>query len=210
MEFAAAFDRMPVVAILRGIRPAEAVDIGAALVKAGISLIEVPLNSPDAFRSIEAMAAAHGDRAMIGAGTVFTAGELVNLAAVGGRFAVSPHTDAGLLDAAAQIGLVSMPGAATPSEIATALRHGAAAVKLFPGEALTPAVLKALRAVFPASVRLCPVGGVGLNTLSQWWLAGASGFGIGSGLYKPGMGAADVGELAGKYVTALEQLRAAQ
>ena len=207
MNFDVAFAHMPLVAILRGIRPDEAVEVCGALVDAGVSMIEVPLNSPDAFRSIEAMAARFGAAALIGAGTVFTPAELVNLAAVGGRFAVSPHTDADLLDTAARLGLASMPGAATPSEVATALRHGAAAVKLFPGEGLSPAVLKALRAVFAADVKLCPVGGVNLGNMGDWWGAGASGFGIGSGLYKPGMPAAEIGRLAAQYVAALTELR---
>ncbi len=208
ITFDKAFQTLPLIAILRGIEPVEAEDVCRALVDAGLTLIEVPLNSPDAFRSIERMAAVAGQTTLIGAGTVFTAGELVNLAAVGGRFAVSPHTDPELLDAARRIGLDTFPGAATASEIAAALRHGAAAVKLFPGEAIPVPALKALRAVYPPAVRLCPVGGVNLDNMASWWTAGASGFGIGSGLYKPGMKAQDIGRLASQYVSRLKELKA--
>lgn len=205
-DFDAALAALPLVAILRGLRPDEAAAIGEALVEAGFRLIEVPLNSPEPFRSIETLAKRLAERAVVGAGTVTTAAEVARLADAGGRLLVSPHFDAEVVRAGKAAGLVAVPGVATPSEGFAALRAGADALKLFPAEALPPAVLKAWRAVFPPAVRLLPVGGIGPDSLAPYAAAGASGFGLGSALYRPGMGPRDVGASARRFVEAWRAL----
>lgn len=201
--FDAAFGRCPLVAILRGVRPDEVVAIGEALVGAGFTLIEVPLNSPDPLDSIAALAAAMGDRAVVGAGTVLTADQVAAVREAGGRMIVSPNTNCDVIRASAAAGLASLPGFATPSEAFAALDAGATALKLFPAEAASPAVLKAMKAVLPPAVRVLPVGGVGPGNMAEWLAAGAAGFGLGSTLYKPGMIAAEVGERARTAIGAL-------
>ncbi|MBK9081847.1 MAG: 2-dehydro-3-deoxy-6-phosphogalactonate aldolase [Rhizobiales bacterium] len=202
MNFVEAMAELPLVAILRGVKPDEAVPIGAALVAEGFRLIEVPLNSPDPFVSIQSLQAAFGDRAVIGAGTVIRADDVDRLAATGARLCVSPHTDVCVIRQARQAGLIALPGAATPSEGFAALAAGADALKLFPAEAMPPAVVKAWRAVFPREVALLPVGGVTPESMAGWRAAGAGGFGLGSALYKPGMGVADVAARARAFVGA--------
>ncbi len=194
--FDAAFDRCPLVAILRGVRPDEVVAIGEALVGAGFTLIEVPLNSPDPLDSIAALAAAMGDRAVVGAGTVLTVDQVAAVRGAGGRMIVAPNTNPDVIRAGAAAGLVSLPGFATPSEAFAALDAGATALKLFPAEAASPAVLKAMKAVLPPAVRVLPVGGIGPGNMAEWLAAGAAGFGLGSTLYQPGMAAAEVGNRA--------------
>ncbi|PCD03113.1 2-dehydro-3-deoxy-6-phosphogalactonate aldolase [Sphingomonas spermidinifaciens] len=201
-DFAAAFAAMPLVAILRGVEPHEVVAIGDALVEAGFTLIEVPLNSPDPFASIEALARAHGDRAMIGAGTVLTPGDVGRVADAGGRMVVSPNTDVSVIAETARRGMASLPGYFTPSEAFAALQAGATALKLFPAEAATPTVLKAQRAVLPKQVPVLAVGGIGPDTMAPWRAAGADGFGLGSALYKRGATAAEVGVAARAFVKA--------
>ncbi len=208
-RFTAAFEAQPLVAILRGLRPERAAETAEALVAAGFTLIEVPLNSPEPFASIAAMVEAAGARALIGAGTVFDDGDLSGLADAGGAFAVSPHTNEALIRTAKDMRLAVMPGAATASEIATADRAGADAIKLFPGEAVSPEVLKALRAVYPDTVRLCPVGGVTVETMASYWAAGASGFGVGGALFKPGLATAELLERARAFVAEMAACRAA-
>ena len=202
MNFAEAMADLPLVAILRGVKPDEVEDIGEALVGEGFRLIEVPLNSPDPFASIARLQAAFGSRAMIGAGTVLHAADVDRLAATGAKLCVSPHTDVCVIRQAKQAGLVALPGAATPSEAFAALAAGADALKLFPAEAMTPAVVKAWRAVLPREVALLPVGGVTPESMAGWRAAGAGGFGLGSALYKPGASAADVAARARAVVSA--------
>lgn len=202
MNFAAAFAELPLIAILRGVKPDEVEPIGAALVGEGFRLIEVPLNSPEPFESIARLQARFGAAAVIGAGTVTRIEDVRRLAATGAQLCVSPHTDVALIRAARAAGLVALPGAATPSEGFAALAGGADALKLFPAEAAPPAVVKAWRAVFPKTVPLLPVGGVTSDNMAPWRAAGADGFGLGSALYKPGMSAAQVGATARAFVSA--------
>lgn len=206
-DFAAALQRCPVIAILRGITPDEVADVGAALVDAGIAIIEVPLNSPEPLRSIGRFAERWGVECLIGAGTVMTPAEVTAVAGAGGRLIVMPHGDAAVIRAAKAAGLACVPGAATPTEGFAALAAGADALKLFPAEAIPPAVVGAWRAVFPAELPLIPVGGIGAGNMAQYWLAGAAGFGVGSSLYKPGRPAADIARNARKLVEAAEAAR---
>ncbi len=195
-------DRLPLIAILRGLMPAEAPAIGDALIEAGLRIIEVPLNSPDPLRSIEAMAARFGKRALIGAGTVLQVEQVAQVAAAGGRLIVMPHADPAVIRAAKRAGLWCVPGVATPTEAFAALAAGADALKLFPAELVTPSVLKALRAVLPPAVQLLPVGGITPRNLGAYVAAGASGFGLGSALYLARSTPAQVGSNARDFVTA--------
>lgn len=201
--FDAAFAACPLIAILRGVRPDEVVAIGEELVAAGFTLIEVPMNSPDPLDSVARLVAALGDRAMIGAGTVLTVDQVAAMRDAGGRMVISPNTNIDVIRASAAAGLVSLPGIATPSEAFAALGAGATALKLFPAEAASPVVLKAMRAILPKDVRVLPVGGIVPEGMAPWREAGAAGFGLGSALYKPGMTAAEVGIRARAFVTAL-------
>ena len=190
-RFAAAMHHLPLVAILRGVRPDEAVAIGRALFDAGWRLIEVPLNSPEPLRSIEALVQALPE-ALVGAGTVLTPAAAREVHAAGGRMIVAPNFDAAVVRESVRLGMVSLPGVMSPTEMFAALAAGAAALKLFPAEAIAPAVVKALRAVLDPTVRVLPVGGITLANIAAYRAAGASGFGIGSSLYKPGMTVAQV------------------
>lgn len=201
---------LPLIAILRGIRPDEALPVGQALVDAGFRILEVPLNSPQPLRSIAALASAFGDRCLIGAGTVLSAAQVDEVAAAGGRLIVMPHSDLAVIRAAKARDLVCAPGIATPTEGFAALAAGADALKLFPAELLTPAVLKALRAVFPRELPFLPVGGITPQNLAAYVDAGADGFGLGSALYKPGDRPAKVQEQARRFVQAWTAARATQ
>ncbi|HEX8554383.1 MAG TPA: 2-dehydro-3-deoxy-6-phosphogalactonate aldolase [Sphingomonas sp.] len=201
--FDAAFARCPLVAILRGVRPDEVEAIGDALVEAGFAIIEVPLNSPDPFDSIARLAGRLDGRAVIGAGTVLHVDNMLRVEAAGGTVIIAPNVNVRVIEAAAQRGLVAMPGMSTPTEAFAALDAGAAALKLFPAEAASPAVLKAMRAVLPKDTRVLPVGGINPDAMAAWRAVGAAGFGLGSALYAPGMSAADVGERARQFVAAL-------
>jgi 2-dehydro-3-deoxyphosphogalactonate aldolase len=207
MDLAAAMAELPLVAILRGVRPDEAEAIGGALVTAGFRLIEVPLNSPEPFRSIEILAESFGGDALIGAGTVMSAGDADQVVGAGGRLIVMPHSDAAVIRAAKAAGAWCLPGVATPTEGFAALRAGADGLKLFPGESLPPAVVKAWKAVFPPAVALLPVGGIAPETMAGYVAAGAAGFGIGSALYKPGIDAAEIGARAAAFVQAWRAIR---
>lgn len=178
-EFDAALARCPLIAILRGVTPGEVVAVGEALFDAGFRLIEVPLNSPDPLDSIARLAQVFAGRAVIGAGTVLRATDVAAVRAAGGTMIVSPSTNIEVIAATKQGGLVSLPGIATPSEAFAALEAGATALKLFPAEGANPAVLKAIRAVLPAGVRVLPVGGITPGSMAPWIEAGAAGFGIG-------------------------------
>ena len=202
-EFEAAFARCPLIAILRGVKPGEVVAVGEALFDAGFRLIEVPLNSPDPLESIARLAKAFANRAVIGAGTVLRAAEVTAVRTAGGTLIVSPNTNVEVIAATTKAGLVSLPGCATASEAFAALDAGATALKLFPAEGASPAVLKAMRAVLPRGVRLLPVGGITPGNMAPWREAGAAGFGIGSALYSPGVGLDEIARRARTFVDAL-------
>lgn len=193
--------RLPLVAILRGIRSDEALGVGQALVDAGFTLLEVPLNSPDPLRSIERLARAL-PQALVGAGTVLDVDQVRAVHAAGAGLVVSPNTDAAVVRETVRLGLASVPGFATPSEAFAALGAGAHGLKLFPAEGASPTVLRAMRAVLPAEVPVFPVGGIGTAQFGPWREAGAAGFGIGSALYRPGDSASTVGERAAAFVAA--------
>ena len=193
---------LPLIAILRGIAPDEAVPVGLALAEAGFRIIEVPLNSPQPLRSIELLARALGSRCLVGAGTVMSAAQVAAVEQAGGRLIVMPHGDPAVIRAAKSQGLLCAPGVATPTEGFAALAAGADALKLFPAELLSPPVLKALRAVFPSDTLFLPVGGITPQNLAAYAAAGASGFGLGSALYKPGLAIGQVQANARAFVEA--------
>ena len=176
----------PLVAIIRGVTPGEAVAIGEVLYEEGIRIIEVPLNSPDPLESIRLIAGALGDRALVGAGTVLDPADVRRVAEAGGRLIISPNTYTPVIQATVAAGLVSMPGYFTPSEAFEAVRAGAHSLKLFPAEAASPAVVKGQLAVLPKHIPLLVVGGITPGNMRPYLEAGAKGFGLGSGLYKPG------------------------
>jgi len=196
-------NQCPLVAIIRGVTPDEVEAIGAAIFDAGIRIIEVPLNSPDPLASIRRLADSLGDRALVGAGTVLDPAQISEVAAVGGRLIVSPNTNTAVIRATVAAGLISSPGFFTPSEAFTALDAGAHALKFFPAEAATPAVIKAQKAVLPKDVPLLVVGGIQPDNMQPWLDAGATGFGLGSGLYAPGRSAEDTAQRARAYVAGL-------
>ena len=197
-----ALDRFPLVAILRGVRPDEVVPIGETLVAAGFSAIEVPLNSPAPLDSISALADSLGDRALVGAGTVLRTEQVGAVDKAGGRLIVMPHADVAVIRAAKAAGLFCVPGFATPTEAFAALEAGADALKLFPAEANPPHSLSAMRAVLPRDARVLPVGGITPEKMEDYLRAGASGFGLGSALYKPGISVGDIATRAEKFVNA--------
>lgn len=202
-RFARLFGECPIIAILRGITPEEVVPVGHALFDAGVRIIEIPLNSPDPFESIRRLADALGDGALVGAGTVLDADDVARVAAAGGQLVVSPNTDLSVIAATVRAQMVSAPGFFTPSEAFAAIDAGAHALKLFPAEAASPAVVKAQHAVLPRHIPLLVVGGVQAAHLGDWLAAGANGFGLGSALYKPGQSAQQVQNQAMAFVEAL-------
>ena len=193
-------DQCPLVAILRGIGPEDAQAVADAVYEGGIRIIEIPLNSPDPLRSIELLAGSFGERALVGAGTVLDPTDVARVRDAGGRLVVSPDTNSAVISATAAAGMVSCPAFFTPTEAFTALRSGATALKLFPAEAAAPAVLKAQLAILPKDVTVLIVGGIKPDNMRPWLDAGAAGFGLGSGLYKPGQSAADTLEKTRAYV----------
>ena len=205
-RFAEAFAACPLVAVLRGLTPDEAAPIGDALVDAGFTLLEVPLNSPDPLASIAAMATRYAGRAIVGAGTVLTPQDVAAIADAGGALIVSPNTDPAVIRASVERGLISLPGYFTPSEAFAALQAGAHGLKLFPAEGAAPAFLKAQRAVLPKATKVLAVGGITPDTMPQWHAAGADGFGLGSNLYRAGKSAADVARDAAAFVQAAKDL----
>jgi len=175
-----------IIAILRGITPDEVLAVADRLLAAGIVKIEVPLNSPDALESIARLARQHGDTALIGAGTVMTPREVTQVQAAGGRLVVSPDTNPQVIRATRDAGMLSFPGAMTPSECFAALRAGANGLKLFPASLVGPSGLAAMRAVLPKGTEVLAVGGAGPENFAEWRAAGVDGFGIGTALYRPG------------------------
>ena len=200
-----ALDQLPLVAILRGLQPGNAIDVGNLLVDAGFRVIEVPLNSPQPLTSIERLATALGDKAIIGAGTVLKSADIGAVARAGGRLVVMPHADPSLIRQADHLGLFCMPGVATPTEAFAALEAGADALKMFPAEVLPPAVVKAWRAVIRPPIRLLPVGGISPDSIGPYLDAGASGFGLGSALFKPDLSLPTLADNARAFVAAIRQ-----
>ena len=196
LDFTTAFARCPLVAILRGVRPDEVEPIGDALVEAGFTLIEVPMNSPDPLVSIGRLARRLEGKALVGAGTVLTPDQVDAVQQAGGRLIISPNSNLSVIARSAEAGLISMPGYFTPTEAFAAVQAGASALKLFPAEAATPTVLKAQRAVLPKELPVLAVGGINPGNMGPWVAAGADGFGLGSALYKPGATVAQVREAA--------------
>ena len=199
---------MPLVAILRGLKPAEAPDALAALVKAGFRIIEVPLNSPRPFETIAYLASQAGADLLIGAGTVLSVEEARAAAQAGARLMVAPNCDPLVIAAAKAHGMATLPGVATPSEAFAALKAGADGLKMFPAELLPPKALKAWRAVLPKDTLVFPVGGIRPDTMAPYWASGANGFGTGSNLYQPGADSAAVRAVAAQYAAAFALLQA--
>lgn len=201
-----ALEAMPLVAILRGVGPDEAVEIAQRLVDEGITIVEVPLNSPEPFRSIKAITQAVGGRALVGAGTVLTSGDVTRVKDAGGRLIVMPHSDPAVIRASVEAGLPVVPGVMTPTEAFAALANGASALKLFPGELIGPKIIKALMAVLPKGTKVIPTGGVDAGNLADYWEAGVSGVGVGGALYKPGKTPDQVQADARALITAMRKV----
>jgi 2-dehydro-3-deoxyphosphogalactonate aldolase len=197
---------LPLIAILRGLRPEEAVAIGTAIAEAGFRILEVPLNSPRPFESIRLLAEHYGDRCLVGAGTVLDPADVVRVRDAGGALIVMPHADVAVVREAKRLGMVCLPGVATPTEAFAALAAGADGLKLFPAEAMVPAVLRAWRAVLPTSTLVFAVGGIRPDNMDRWWAEGAVGFGTGSNLFKPGAALDDVRAAAAAYAGAFRAL----
>ncbi len=196
----------PLVAILRGIKPVDAVAIGEVLVEAGFNTIEVPLNSPEPYASIVKLAKRFGKDVLIGAGTVTDWTTVSKISDAGGRLVVMPHADERVVEAAKRNGMYALPGFATPTEAFRMIDAGADALKLFPAEVYPPSVLKAMRAVLPREIAVLPVGGITPKSLADYWNAGADGFGLGSALYKTGAKPKDVAGTAAEFRAALNAL----
>lgn len=193
----------PLIAIIRGVRPEEAVGIGQALFDAGLRVIEVPLNSPEPLHSIERLAQRFGEQALIGAGTVLNVGAVSRVADAGGRLIVSPNSDTRVIAASVAAGLVSIPGFFTPTEGFAAIAAGADALKLFPAEGASPRMLQSMRAVLPPTTPVLVVGGVRPGDVAEWCAAGADGFGLGGSLYRAGDAATEVSARAREFVAGL-------
>jgi 2-dehydro-3-deoxyphosphogalactonate aldolase len=204
-DFRRYFAECPLVAIIRGVTPADAQATAKALYEAGIRIIEVPLNSPDPLESIRIIAEQFGDRALVGAGTVLDSSKVAEVAQAGGRLVVSPNTNIPVIETTVAAGLVSLPGYFTPSEAFEAIGAGAHSIKLFPAEAASPALVKSQKAVLPKDVPLIVVGGVTPESIPGWLGSGADGFGLGGGLYEPGQDSKTTLEKARAYVAAVRR-----
>lgn len=209
MNFEEALAESGVVAIIRGVTPGEALEVGHALHDAGVRVVEVPLNSPEPYDSIRALAEGFKGRLFVGGGTILTEAEADAVAAAGGRLMVSPNTDTGVIRHAANMGMIPFPGFATASEAFAAIGAGARHLKLFPASTYGPGHLKALRAVLPKDVVVAPVGGVGASDMAEWAKAGAACFGIGGELYKPGLKPDEIHRRAAELVQAEKAARTA-
>jgi 2-dehydro-3-deoxyphosphogalactonate aldolase len=202
-RFAEAIAAMPIVAILRGVTPDEVISVAQAIFEAGIRVIEVPLNSPDPLTSISRLATHFGERAIVGAGTVLSIDDVARCKTAGAQIIVSPNMNPDVIRATVSAGMISAPGCLTPTEAFTALEAGAHAVKLFPGELISAAAVKAMRAVLPKEAIVLVVGGISADAMQNYHDAGANGFGIGGGIYRAGTSAAQAGANAAKFVAAL-------
>ncbi|MFZ6845014.1 2-dehydro-3-deoxy-6-phosphogalactonate aldolase [Undibacterium sp. RuTC16W] len=202
-----AFKKLPLIAILRGVQTHEVKEIAWSLYEEGFRLIEVPLNSPDALASIAELSRCMPEDALIGAGTVLSSQSVIDVQQAGGRLIVMPHADVQVIAAAKRAGMYCVPGAVTPTEIFAALQAGADAIKLFPAELIAPHIVKAMRAVLPASLKLLPVGGVNPFNMKAYLAAGAAGFGLGGALYAPGANAATVAANARAFVQSFQSIQ---
>ena len=200
-------EEMPLIAIIRGITSAEATDVVGVLYQAGFRIVEVPLNSPDPIRSIEQIASTFGDRMLVGAGTVLDPAEVEAVCDAGGQIIVSPNTDPDVVRASVARDAVSLPGAATPSEVFTALKAGAHGVKTFPAEMLTPPVIKSWKSVLPTELPVLAVGGITTANAKTYWQAGVNGFGLGGSLYKAGKSIDAIAHDAAHFVSLMQNLR---
>ena len=209
MDFESAFSACPLVAILRGITIDEIDDVSDALIAAGFRILEVPMNSPKPLGSIERLAQRHGEVALIGAGTVMTPEDVIDVRDAGGELIVMPHLDSDVIEEAKAEKLICVPGVATPSEGFKALGAGADALKLFPAEAIPPNIVKAWRAVFSPDVKMLAVGGISSDNMAAYYAAGTDGFGIGSTLYAPGRATSDIAASASKLCRTVQDLTAA-
>ncbi|RBP51622.1 2-dehydro-3-deoxy-6-phosphogalactonate aldolase [Arenicella xantha] len=200
-------DRMPVIAIIRGVKPDEVVEIGTAIHRAGIGIIEVPLNSPDPFNSIERLSNALGDECITGCGTLVNVTDAQRVADAGGSIAVTPNSNVDVIHACIESELIPMPGWATPTEAYAAYQAGAKYLKLFPAATYGSGHIKAVRAILPSDVTVLAVGGVGAQNASEWLDAGVDGFGIGSEIYRPGDSAEVVFNKASAIVSAIRTVK---
>jgi 2-dehydro-3-deoxyphosphogalactonate aldolase len=200
---------LPLIAILRGLKPENAEAVGHTLVEAGFRIIEVPLNSPEPFRSIEILSKTMPGNVLVGAGTVLDPDQVIGVHDVGGKLIVMPHADLDIIRCAKKNRLVCTPGVATPTEAFAALKAGADAIKIFPAEATPPAVVKAWRAVLPKDALVLPVGGIKPDNMKPYVDAGANGFGLGSALFTPAMSVEEIGRNARDFAVAWQELRSA-
>ena len=198
---------LPLIAILRGLQPANALAVGQVLIEAGFRIIEVPLNSPEPLHSIEILAQKFSKQALIGAGTVMTANDVDDVQRAGGQLIVMPHFDGYVVTAARLRRMICTPGVATPSEGLAALRADAAGIKIFPAELITPKVLKAWRAVFPKDTLMLPVGGITPENMADYWQAGANGFGLGSALFTPELSLDEIKQRAERFVAGVARIQ---
>jgi len=198
---------LPLIAVLRGITPAEIDAVGAALIDNGFRILEVPLNSPDPFDSIARLEQGFGERCLTGAGTVIKVADVARVAAAGGKLIVMPHGDVEIVREAKRLGMLCVPGVATPTEAFAVLDAGADGLKMFPAEQLSPAALKAWRAVLPKDALVFPVGGIRPDNMAAYWEVGANGFGTGSNLYAPGASADTVRDAAARYAAGFAALK---
>ena len=208
MKLADYMSPLPLVAVLRGITPAEIPAVAEALYAEGFRILEVPLNSPEPFESIRRLAKGHGDRCLVGAGTVIDVTDVARVRDAGGQLIVMPHADTAIVREAKRAGMICLPGVATPTEAFASLAAGADGLKMFPADAMVPAALRAWRAVLPAGTPVFAVGGIRPDNMAPWWAEGASGFGTGSNLYKPGADPARVRAGAAAYAAAFRALPA--
>lgn len=206
MNLADYLSPLPLVAVLRGITPEDIPGVADALCDEGFRILEVPLNSPRPYDSIRLLADRCGDRCLVGAGTVLDPADVARVRAAQGSLIVMPHADTAVVREAKRLGMVCMPGVATPTEAFAALAAGADALKMFPAEAMVPAALHAWRAVLPKETLVFAVGGIRPENMSAWWAAGAAGFGTGSNLYRPGVDSAQVRAQAAAYAKAFRAL----